>query len=131
MKKNKNFKIKISFCLLILFLTYLLVSKYLNIYLFCPFHKITGLYCPGCGITRMFLSILTGDFYQAFRYNSLVFISLPIMIFLYINNLLYPKKAIIKKIPSNIWYLTIAIFLIYGVLRNIPFFDFLAPTLLT
>lgn len=130
--KQKSYSLrKTSLLLLGLVIIYLILSKYLNIYIFCPFHKLTGFYCPGCGVTRMLFSLLTLDFYQAFRYNCLLFISLPFFLFFYINALLYPKKPLYQKIPSKIWYLIIIIFLIYGLLRNIPFFDFLAPTIIT
>lgn len=97
----------------------------------CPFHKITGFYCPGCGITRCVLSLLQRDFYVAFRYNPLVFILLPFILFyfgyqlyLYITN---QKDQIIHRIPRWVWYLLIGIVLLFGILRNIPAFSFLAP----
>ena len=44
----------------------------------CPIHEILGLECPGCGGTRMALAIMELDFYQAFRYNPFLFVTLPI-----------------------------------------------------
>ena len=113
--------------LVILLIIYLLVSSYFHFYIPCPIHKLTGLYCPGCGITRMLLSILKLDFIKAFKYNPLVFISLPIGIYLYIDYLIKKDKSLYKKIPEKVWYIIIAIFIIYGILRNIKAFDFLAP----
>lgn len=113
--------------ILILLILYLLISSYLNIYIPCPIKKITGLYCPGCGITRMLLSLLKLDFYGAFRYNPLVFVSLPIGIYLYIDYIIKKDKSLYKRLPEKIWYIIIIIFIIYGILRNIPSFDFLAP----
>ena len=49
----------------------------------CPIKALTGLNCPGCGITRMFVALFHGDIYQAFRYNPLVFIELPIIAILF------------------------------------------------
>lgn len=37
----------------------------------CPFKLITGLDCPGCGLTRAFCSILLGDFQAAVMYHPL------------------------------------------------------------
>jgi Protein of unknown function (DUF2752) len=37
----------------------------------CPFRAVTGLPCPGCGMTRAFCSIGHGELYQAFGYNAL------------------------------------------------------------
>ena len=37
----------------------------------CPFRAVTGLPCPGCGMTRAFCSIGHGDLAAAFGYNAL------------------------------------------------------------
>ncbi len=37
----------------------------------CPFRAVTGLPCPGCGMTRAFCSIGHGDLARAFGYNAL------------------------------------------------------------
>ena len=63
---------------LLLVILILLGYYFLNIYFHfsipCMFYKLTNLYCPGCGITRMLFSLIKLDFYQSFRYNSIVFI---------------------------------------------------------
>ncbi len=120
-------KIIIAIFLLLLLIIYLLLGNYFHLYIDCPIKKITGLYCPGCGITRMLLSILKLDFYQAFRYNPLVFISLPFFIFFLLESITTKKEPLYNKIPTKIWVIIIIIFVIYGILRNIPFFDFLSP----
>ena len=76
-----------------------------NFYIPCIFKKITGFYCPGCGITRMFRSLLELNIYQAFRYNPLVFILL-ILGLIYLIYYLYIKisKKELKKISKKIWY---------------------------
>ena len=116
----------IFFILLILLISYLFLGKYFNIYIECPFNKITGLYCPRCGITRMFYSILQLDFYQAFRYNPLLFISLPIFMFFVIDAIFTKKRALYLRLSNKLLYLIICIFIVYGVLRNISIFSFLA-----
>ena len=37
----------------------------------CPFRAVTGLPCPGCGMTRAFCSMGHGDLPGAFGYNAL------------------------------------------------------------
>lgn len=96
-------------------------------YIYCPFHKITGLYCPGCGITRMIINITKGNFYQAFRYNPLLFILIPIAILLFINYL-SKYKLINQKTQEKIYIFLIIILIIFGIIRNIPFFSYLKPT---
>lgn len=41
----------------------------------CPTYTVTGLYCPGCGMTRAGMSIIQGDFASAFSHHpfSLLF----------------------------------------------------------
>ena len=97
----------------------------------CVFYKITGFYCPGCGITRMFFSILRFDFYQAFRFNPFVFILIItylLYFLIYIIVKLVKKKEII--ICKKIYYILVVLAVIFGILRNIDYFSFLAPTLL-
>lgn len=123
-------KIIIAIFFLLLLIIYLLLGNYFHLYIDCPIKKITGLYCPGCGITRMLLSILKLDFYQAFRYNSLLFITLPVFLFFIGEAILTKKEPLYNKVPDKIWIVVIVLFIGYGVLRNIPFFDFLAPSLI-
>ncbi len=36
---------------------------------FCPFKMMTGMPCPGCGITKSFVSIYEGNFEKSFHYH--------------------------------------------------------------
>jgi len=67
----------------------------------CLFHKLTGLLCPGCGISRMFLSLLRGDLILAARYNLLVLALLPFgaALFLY-RSFLYVRQG---ETPMRTW----------------------------
>jgi hypothetical protein len=38
----------------------------------CPFRTLTGLWCPGCGLTRATHYLFRGDLAQALRYNVFV-----------------------------------------------------------
>lgn len=46
----------------------------------CLFKRATGFACPSCGSTRALLSILNGDFTEAFFLNPLGYVGLFIMI---------------------------------------------------
>ena len=37
----------------------------------CPFYRLTGIPCPGCGMTRAFLAAARLDFGAAFAYHPL------------------------------------------------------------
>ena len=127
MNKRKT-NLKLAIIAILGFLLYYLLNLYTGFAIFCPFHKFTGLYCPGCGVTRLLFSLIKLDFYQAFRYNPLVFILLVIAIIYLLIKFILKKYNIIINVPNYVWYILIIIVIIYGILRNIPEFDWLAPT---
>ena len=45
----------------------------------CPFHAITGLQCPGCGVTRMCLALLRLDVSGAWKANPVLLLLLPLL----------------------------------------------------
>lgn len=125
---TKN-KVKAPIVLSVIFLFYYVLNKYLNISIHCLFHEITGFFCPGCGITRMFFSLLELNFYQAFRFNPLVFILIILGVIYWLIKLLIKKFLNISiVIPNNVYYILLIIVIIFGILRNIPGFEFLGPT---
>lgn len=127
-------KIKILISVIIVLVLGLISMKHFNIGIPCIYYKLSGLYCPGCGMTRATFSLLQLDFYQAFRYNAFSIIMLPLM-GLYIIGGIYAwlfnkTNFMYDKIPPAIWILLIISMLLYGILRNVPQFSFLAPTIL-
>lgn len=57
-----------------------IVLLWVNFIGFCPIRKITGVICPGCGMTRAWLAFFKLDICNAFRYHPM-FWALPIFIF--------------------------------------------------
>ena len=47
----------------------------------CLFYTLTGLKCPGCGVTRMCTALLHGDLSEAFRQNRAVLLLLPVGVY--------------------------------------------------
>lgn len=43
----------------------------------CPLRAVTGLLCPGCGVTRLCLALLRGDFGAAWQANPVLLLLLP------------------------------------------------------
>ena len=119
-----NNKVKIGIILFLLLISYYFLNQKFGIGIPCLFHEITGFYCPGCGITRLFFSLLQLDFYRAFRANPLIFILLIIVIFYYILNKLCKINI---TIPSYIYYILLVIVILFGIFRNIPGFEYLIP----
>lgn len=96
----------------------------------CFFNLITGLYCPGCGISRMCISIINLDFKAAFSYNPLVFCLLPFFAFEGIySGIEYVKKgsSYPGKIRKVIWMIVAIVVVVFGILRNINSFSILSP----
>ena len=112
---------------------YLLFENY-HIGIPCPIYEVTHYYCPGCGITRALVALVHGNFLQAFRYNMLVIILLPFALPLLGNSyccwLRGNQNLWAKRIPNVIWYGVIVLALLFGILRNLEPFSFLAPTIL-
>jgi len=46
---------------------------------FCPWRRVTGLQCPGCGGTRMAWDLLHGDLFAAWRDNAALLLALPLV----------------------------------------------------
>jgi len=96
----------------------------------CPFHALTGLYCPGCGSTRALFSLLHGDPARAFSMNPAMVLALPLLLAMVLGQaglvpaaLSAPVRALARP---KAWLVVLVLF---GVLRNLPFapFDLLAP----
>ena len=88
----------------------------------CLFRTLTGWQCPGCGVTRMCLSLLRGDFAAAWQYNAAILCLLP------------PGAAVAADVAVRyvregtqqphrwaryLLWLMIAALLAFGVLRNL------------
>ena len=109
----------------------LIIYKVFNVGIPCPIKLLTGFDCPGCGITRAIVSLFELNFYQAFRYNMLVIFLLALyIIYLFACLVKYIiKKDYHIKIPNYVYIILIIITILFGILRNIPEFSFLAPTI--
>ena len=95
----------------------------------CPWKKNFGIDCAGCGGTRMIQAILKLDFYQAFRFNPFLFLLLIILIIyiLYIILRKYQEKTY-YKLKSRDYLILLILVILFMIIRNIPFFDYLKPT---
>ena len=124
MKKERLKHIfRINLVLIIVFIVYYVFNHLTGIYIPCIFFSITGLKCPGCGITHCLFEIIHLNFHEAFNHNQLVFIYLPFIITYYFYNTylyLYDKKdKILTKIPNFIKIGIIIITLLFGIIRNL------------
>ena len=112
---------------------YYLIVSFTGFAIPCVFRKITGLYCPGCGVTGMLTHILRLDFKGAFECNQVLFVISPFILYL-LGKMLYGYirygRLTLKKFDTVLTFVLIGILLVFGVIRNLPPFDFLsAPSL--
>jgi hypothetical protein len=91
----------------------------------CPFHAMTGLYCPGCGGLRMTHDVLHGDFAAAFVDNAFALIGLPMLLAWVLIRWRSGKPWLT---PPALTVFVVAI-ITWTVVRNLPGFP-LVPTLL-
>jgi len=79
----------------------------------------------------MFKSLLKLDFYQAFRFNPLIFSLLIVSLFylIYIVVCKIRRKNYYKIKDRDLWILLLLV-IIFTILRNIPGFDYLKPTVI-
>ena len=123
--------IKTNCIILLIAITYLIWYRFTHLGIPCVFHMVTDLYCPGCGVTRMFLALFNLEFAEAFRNNSFVFILLPYGFFVYIRHYAYiaikGEAYTYKKYHSFIISLILILAVVFAVVRNIPNFHFLTP----
>lgn len=77
----------------------------------------------------MIISLIHLDFYQAFRYNPLLFFLLIVgFIYLIFMGIEYIKKKVIILPSIYVWIGIFIIMIIFMILRNIDTFSYLIPT---
>ncbi len=111
-------------------LIYYLFNKITNLGIPCIFNTLTGYHCVGCGISRMFIALFDLDFKAASNANIYVLCLLPIALFVFTFKAYRFIKYGITSDPIwlNIIYIVLLICgIIFGILRNLPSFGFLAP----
>jgi len=110
---------------------YFLFMKLTDISIPCIIKLITKKHCPGCGLTRMCISIISGDIASAIRYNILITFLLPfIAVFGIRRAILYVKTGNTETdLPEKIFAIIVFVLMIvFWILRNTEAFSYLAPT---
>ena len=96
----------------------------------CPFHLLTGFYCPGCGSTRMLYFLVHGHPYLAFRQNPLAMLVLPGVLYGLGRQIFAHPRAAHTRIRPGWVTAFLVVVVLFTVLRNIPYapFSALAPS---
>lgn len=93
----------------------------------CPFHAMTGLNCPGCGLTRGFHALFHGDVLGALHYNAMLPIYAFVISYALVSMILIAGRGrglSWKAFPPSAMYAFLVITLIFSVGRNLPFYPF-------
>ncbi len=90
----------------------------------CPFHTLTGLFCPGCGTLRALHYLLTGDIGSAIRCNALLLPSLVLVFAGTAGDLASPGRGPFRtgsrsSMIIGVCFLVASI--LFAILRNLPF----------
>ena len=98
----------------------------------CPLYYLTGIHCPGCGLTRGLHALFHGDVLTALDYNAMLPVYLFIFGYFFVSLIFIVVRGRglswkVFKPAAMYGFLTVA--LVFTVLRNLPFYPFsiLAP----
>jgi hypothetical protein len=88
----------------------------------CIFFSLTGLLCPGCGMTRASHHLLHGRIEEAFRLNPMIFVLIALVLWSLPSFLRGTYPEYLKR-PGFAWG---AFFVLAGfwVVRNTPLYPF-------
>ena len=78
--------------------------------IYCPIRFLTGISCPGCGMTRAWLSVLHGDFTQTMSFHPLFWTMIPAVFAVF-----FRKKLSRRMFYGLVWcwiLLMVAVYLV-------------------
>jgi hypothetical protein len=120
MSDRKSFLRKLLLTAALLAAYYLFV-RCTGISLPCLFHSITGLQCPGCGVTHMLLYMAQFDFSNAFASNPMLFCLFSLFCVLIVVKLALNPDWLKNGHPvfnTMVWCCCILLML-FGIIRNV------------
>jgi Protein of unknown function (DUF2752) len=93
----------------------------------CPLYSVTGLACPGCGLTRGFHALFHGDVLTALDYNALLPIFGLVLAYAFIQLVYYAWRGRALPVKLNhpkVYWVALTLLLVFGVTRNLPWWPF-------
>jgi hypothetical protein len=94
----------------------------------CPFHALTGWWCPGCGMTRATHHLLHADVVGALRYNALLPFVLTLIALLWFDwyaRTVGTLRVLPRRVPAWARGVAIVVAVAFAVVRNMPGVGFL------
>ncbi len=119
LKRLKNIVIKYKDSLMLLggLGLYCIIALVLNLQ--CPIRALTGVSCPGCGMTRAVMSLVRLDFKDALYYHPMVFAVIPVAAVLALLNL-KQKESLRKLFIIAVCLLLVAVYLYRFIVLKSP-----------
>jgi len=93
----------------------------------CAFKAMTGWDCPGCGGTRMVWYLLHADLPEAFRHHMIALVAVPVLVYLFVwwaTKRIFAFSLPSLRIPGKVWGGYLVVWLVFSVLRNLPWEPF-------
>ena len=88
----------------------------------CLFHAVSGLLCPGCGVTRMCLALLRWDWAEAWDANPVLLLMLPVLTVMGIRiaaRFVRENGTVVSEWENALLWTMTALLAIWGVVRNL------------
>jgi hypothetical protein len=95
----------------------------------CLFHELTGLNCPGCGMTRSLYALLHGNVRLALKDNALFLLTLVALAVWggrFGVRIIRHQPATFNLSSKMLWLLIVVAF-VFAVIRNLPGVEWLSP----
>ncbi len=77
----------------------------------CTTYSLTGIYCPGCGLTRCGISLMYGDILCAVQSNAVVVLLLLAVVLLYAELVFLSFGYDVHFLPRKVWF-----YVLFGIL---------------
>ncbi len=100
---------------------YYIFSSLTGLRIPCLFYEITGLKCPGCGITHMCVHLAHLEFREAFLCNPLLFFMVPLLLIMLAVKIIFLPRWLDGHSPllNGILAVFIGLLIVFCVVRNI------------
>lgn len=88
----------------------------------CPFRAVTGLDCPGCGMTRATRQLVRLHPGAAVDYNLLLVLGLPVVAYLYVSWLVRSTGRSLPqpRVGARVGAVLVGLVVVFSVVRNLP-----------
>jgi hypothetical protein len=94
----------------------------------CPFHSVTGLWCPLCGGLRAADALVHGQFTAALHDNALFVAALPALLVWWLDWMVRARTGRGYRMPARAVAVALVVLAAaFAVVRNLPFAQSLRP----